>query len=110
MKSLAWSRWLKEARDRKGLTKREVAKLADIDPSYMTLLEKDGLIPKPDVAIRVIANLTSDPIEADTMMLLIGFAPFNASAEEVIAALLEIRSRRGNTRTGRESPRVVPAD
>lgn len=41
-----WGRYVREIRIRRGLTARQLAEKADRDPSYITLIERDGYVPK----------------------------------------------------------------
>lgn len=44
-----WGRYVAEIRVRRGLTRYQLADLADIDSSYVTVIERDGYIPSREV-------------------------------------------------------------
>lgn len=55
-----WGRYVREIRLRRGLTARQLADKADITPSYITLIERDGYVPKMAVAERLATALGAD--------------------------------------------------
>lgn len=40
-----WSRWVRAQRKARQMTRRALAELAGMDPSYITLIERDGYVP-----------------------------------------------------------------
>lgn len=54
-----WARYTSSARKAKGLTRRQVARAAKVDASYVTLMERDGYIPKREKVERIGLVLSS---------------------------------------------------
>ena len=94
------------------MTMREVAAASGIDPSYLTLIERDGYGPKMPLVTALANVLTAKKIEQDELMFLAGYAPANISHAEMMAALDFIYESRGDgkRRTGRAGTRVVSQD
>lgn len=47
-RNMAWARFVRDHRKAKRLTRRRLAELSSCDPSYITLIERDGYVPLPD--------------------------------------------------------------
>ena len=60
----AWAQFIEDGRKRAGLTRRELAAAANVDPSYATLWERDGYVPRPNVVKRIAEVFHIDPSEA----------------------------------------------
>lgn len=69
--SKEWAFWCKERRKQRRLTRRELAKIVKIDPSYVTLIERDGYIPLRD-KVQAIGRVFGDEQAA---CLLAGLLP-----------------------------------
>lgn len=57
---MRWANYVKELRKRRRLTRRALAEMADLCPSYITLIERDGYIPKQDKVEALAAALKAD--------------------------------------------------
>lgn len=112
MRRPKWGDWVREARKQNDLSMRELAALAQIDPSYLTLIERDGYVPKRYVTESLVESLTPDKREQDKGMLLAGYSPRNVSSSDLLKALHDIYEARGGNggRSGGKNARVVPAD
>lgn len=74
MRNEIWANYMKERRKAKNFTRRHLASLAKIDPSYLTLIERDGCVPRRDKVLSFAEILSADP---DEMLLMAGYAPNN---------------------------------
>ncbi len=72
MKDVSWAYFVKEKRKARGLTRRKLAEMADIDPSYVTLIERDGYVPRKDKVEMIAKALEAD---MDQTLLTAGYAP-----------------------------------
>lgn len=72
MRNQSWANYIKEKRKLKHLTRRKLAELAKIDPSYVTLIERDGYIPRKD-KVQDIARALE--VDANQILLMAGYAP-----------------------------------
>ena len=66
-----WGTYVARKRATLGLTKRQLAMQARIDPSYLTLVERDGVIPNRD-KVAMLGKIFGDQ---DAALLMAGFAP-----------------------------------
>ena len=66
-----WARYTSSARKAKGLTRRQVARAAKVDASYVTLMERDGYIPKREKVERIGLVLSS----TDEALMAAGMLP-----------------------------------
>lgn len=110
MRRLAWGQWVEQQRLAAGMSKREAARTAGFDPSYMTLVE-NGYVPKRDMVQSLVSVLTTDKCLQDIGMIYAGYAPVNVGIDEMTNVLTRIhtaRSKNGHTGTGGESLSVVP--
>lgn len=62
VRRMAWAAYVRNNRKIRQMTRRELAKLASIDPSYVTLIERDGYRPAQD-KVENIARALSLPME-----------------------------------------------
>ncbi|MDO5297570.1 MAG: helix-turn-helix transcriptional regulator [bacterium] len=72
MNSKTWSEVIKFHRHRLHLTSRSLAQKAGIDPSYITLMERDGHIPSRE---KVVALAHALQIEPSALLLAAGYSP-----------------------------------
>jgi len=72
LRNQSWANYIKEKRKLKHLTRRKLAELAKIDPSYVTLIERDGYIPRKD-KVQDIARALE--VDANQILLMAGYAP-----------------------------------
>lgn len=73
-----WAKWIEAKRKGAGLTRKELALVAGIDQSYITLFERDGLLPSHGVANSlgwVFAGQSGEQADYDRTMLLAGYVP-----------------------------------
>lgn len=71
MRESVWANWVRDQRRAKQLTRRKLAELTAIDPSYVTLIERDGYIPRREVCGRI-GKVLSDE---ETGQIMAGFVP-----------------------------------
>lgn len=84
-RNMAWAAWVKDHRKALRMTRREMAAQSLCDPSYVTLIERDGYVPRKDVAKRIAAVL-----KAETEGLVVaGFVPQGVSKPLVLASIQE---------------------
>ena len=62
-KNKAWAQYVRDRRKASGKSRRQLAADAQIDPSYWTLIERDGNIPTRAIVIRI-GMLFGDAINA----------------------------------------------
>lgn len=84
MKNLLWANYVKEKRKVKHLTRRKLAEMAKVDPSYLTLIERDGFVPRRDKVIRLARALDCD---TDECLLTAGYAPQKVQVTEFLERL-----------------------
>jgi transcriptional regulator with XRE-family HTH domain len=84
MKNLLWANYIKEKRKIKHLTRRKLAEMAKVDPSYLTLIERDGFVPRRDKVIRLAKALDCD---TDECLLTAGYAPQKVQVTEFLERL-----------------------
>lgn len=89
-----WGAWVEQARKRAGMTKRDVAKAGQFDPSYLTLIERDGLVPTRKLTSVIVSALTHDKCEQDVGMVAAGYAPYNVSFSELVDAVVRVHDGR----------------
>lgn len=75
MQSSTWAKVLKYHRCRLNLTSKKLAQKAGIDPSYITLMERGGHIPRRE---KVIALARAMEMDADALLLAAGYVPDSA--------------------------------
>ncbi len=81
MKSLQWANFVKMHRKRQGLTLRQLGHLAGIDGSYVTLIERDGVVPRKD---KVLALARALGVNEDHMLLEAGYAPESITGTAIL--------------------------
>ena len=74
MRNETWANYMRDKRRAKNFTRRHLASLAKVDPSYLTLIERDGCVPRRDKVLSFSEILSVDP---DEMLLMAGYAPNN---------------------------------
>ena len=80
MNSREWADYVRLKRKEKQFTRRYVAEVAGIDPGYVTLIERDGLIPSRAVAAKIGKALGN---EHETLIVA-GFVPAEASKPKLL--------------------------
>ena len=48
-----WGSWVRDQRKAAKMGKRDLAQACDVDPSLITLIERDGHVPRRPVALRI---------------------------------------------------------
>jgi transcriptional regulator with XRE-family HTH domain len=84
VKNKLWSNYVKEKRKGKHLTRRKLAELSKVDPSYLTLIERDGFVPRKDKVAKIARALDCD---IDECMLTAGYAPHRIGVTEFLERL-----------------------
>lgn len=77
MRKRSWGIFVKEKRKAKQMTRRRLAELAKLDPSYVTLIERDGYVPRQDKVVGIAEALVIDPTEC---LLAAGYATDEVAA------------------------------
>lgn len=75
-----WAEFVKENRIQSKMTKRQLALKADVDPSYITLIERDGFVPKPRIVLNLAVVMYLD---MDLTLMKAGYAPLTWSADQI---------------------------
>jgi len=88
MRNQGWANYIKEKRKAKHLTRRKLAELAKIDPSYVTLIERDGYIPRKDKVNEIARALE---VETNQILIMAGYAPDGISAKEFLQKIENIK-------------------
>lgn len=78
-----WASYVQEKRREKRIPRYELATRAGIDPSYITLIERDGYIPRKD---KVIGLAHALGVSKDECLLYAGFAPLDTPLPVLLAA------------------------
>lgn len=72
-----------------GFTRRRLAQLSEIDPSYVTLIERDGYIPRRDKVLSLAKALETG---LDETLLVAGYAPQQMPVNVLLDRIEEDRS------------------
>lgn len=88
MRNQTWANFIKEKRKLKHLTRRKLAELAKIDPSYVTLIERDGYIPRKD-KVQDIARALE--VDSNQILLMAGYAPDSIPPMEFLQKMENIK-------------------
>lgn len=67
-----WANYIRMNRKSQDLTLRQLAEMANIDASYLTLIERDGYVPRRD---KVLAISKALGLDSDRSLLEAGYAP-----------------------------------
>jgi transcriptional regulator with XRE-family HTH domain len=81
MKNQDWANYVKERRKARQLTRRKLAELAKIDPSYVTLIERDGYVPRKDKVLEIARAIQAD---VDRTLLVAGYAPEQIPVDDLL--------------------------
>lgn len=84
MRNQAWANYVKDKRKARGLTRRKLAELAKIDPSYVTLIERDGYVPRKDKVLEIAKAVEAD---LDHTLLVAGYAPERIPVKDLLERL-----------------------
>lgn len=71
MGNMPWAAFVRNKRKLRRLTRRRMAEYAGIDPSYVTLIERDGYVPRRDKVLAIARALNQDETET---LLVAGYA------------------------------------
>jgi len=88
LRNQTWANFIKEKRKLKHLTRRKLAELAKIDPSYVTLIERDGYIPRKD-KVQDIARALE--VDSNQILLMAGYAPDSIPPMEFLQKMENIK-------------------
>lgn len=88
MKNQSWASYVKEKRKTRRLTSRKLAEIAKIDPSYITLIERDGYIPRKDKVIDIGKALE---VDENQILIMAGYAPLGVHAKDLIQRMEYIK-------------------
>jgi transcriptional regulator with XRE-family HTH domain len=88
VRNQVWANFVKEKRKMKHLTRRKLAELAKIDPSYVTLIERDGYIPRRDKVLEMAKALDLDH---NQILLMAGYAPEGIQPKEFLQKIESIK-------------------
>lgn len=91
-RNLRWAAYVTEKREARDMAKSELGYRAEIDPSYITLIERDGYLPRRDKVIKLAEVLL---VDTDECLLMAGYAPVSLPAKRVFELVLEERRRAG---------------
>ncbi len=89
MKNSEWALFVSQKRKSNRLTRRKLAELASIDPSYVTLIERDGYVPRRDKVMDIAKAVLAD---VDRTLLIAGYAPETISTEQLLEGLDNIKT------------------
>lgn len=81
MRNQAWANYVRDRRKARQLTRRKLAEMAKIDPSYVTLIERDGYVPRKDKVLEIARAIQAD---ADHTLLVAGYAPERIPVRELL--------------------------
>lgn len=84
-KNKSWGEWVRARRKEKKLTRRHLAHEAGIDPSYMTLIERDGYTPARTVT-ECIGTVLGNPDEA---LIVAGYVPATVNKRKLLLQMAE---------------------
>lgn len=104
MRNETWANYVKEKRKAKHLTRRKLAELAKIDPSYVTLIERDGYVPRKDKVLELAKALE---VDVDHTLLVAGYAPEKVSLKDLLDRLEAIHAEKSMDRELRSALREV---
>lgn len=88
MRNTAWANYIRRARNFHGLANHELAARAGIDPSYITLIERDGYVPRRD---KVLVLAKALGLQTQEALLIAGYAPTDIAVNDLLAALAEVK-------------------
>ena len=91
MRNQAWANYVKDKRKARGLTRRKLAELASIDPSYVTLIERDGYVPRKDKVLEIARAVEADQ---DHTLLVAGYAPEKIPVKDLLDRLENFKSEK----------------
>ncbi len=91
MKNKEWAKYVQDNRKSQNLTRRKLADLANIDPSYVTLIERDGYVPRKNKVIDIANALKAD---VDHALLIAGYAPTTIKVDELLDSVYAIKTER----------------
>lgn len=104
MRNEAWANFVKEKRKARHLTRRKLAELAKIDPSYVTLIERDGYVPRKDKVLELARALE---VDVDHTLLVAGYAPEKVSLKDLLDRLESLQAEKTMDRELRSALREL---
>ncbi|GMU55944.1 MAG: hypothetical protein AMXMBFR33_50900 [Candidatus Xenobia bacterium] len=91
MRNQAWANYVRDKRKARQLTRRKLAELAKIDPSYVTLIERDGYVPRKDKVLEIARAIQSD---VDHTLLVAGYAPEKIPVRDLLERLENFKAEK----------------
>ena len=91
MRNQAWANYVRDRRKARQMTRRKLAELAKIDPSYVTLIERDGYVPRRDKVLEIAKALQA---EVDRTLLVAGFAPEKIAVKDLLEKIESYKADR----------------
>lgn len=76
-----WAAFVRQARRRLRLRQRGLAARAGVDPSYITLIERDGCVPRREKVVEIARALG---VDVDQALLIAGYAPQEVELEVLL--------------------------
>lgn len=104
MRNEAWANYVRDKRKACHLTRRKLAELAKIDPSYVTLIERDGYVPRKDKVLELARALE---VDVDHTLLVAGYAPEKVSLRDLLDRLDSLHAEKAMDRELRTALREV---
>jgi transcriptional regulator with XRE-family HTH domain len=104
MRNEAWANYIKDKRKARHLTRRKLAELAKIDPSYVTLIERDGYVPRKDKVLELARALE---VDVDHTLLVAGYAPEKVSLKDLLDRLESLQAEKTMDRELRSALREL---
>ena len=99
MRKPQWAAWVRKHREAVGMSRGTLAAKVNVHPSYVTLFERDGYVPKYEIAQAVAMLLCpDDKIEQDYSLMVAGYAPTHVSLNDMRRALVAIHEARRKKR------------
>jgi len=86
-----WGAYVKRNRQTRQLTRWKLAQQAEIDPSYVTLIENSGYVPRRDKVIGIARALR---IDLDLTLLNAGYAPETIPLKDLLERLEQYKTHR----------------
>lgn len=80
-----WGSFVTRARQAAGITRIQLAKSSGIDPSYITLIEKHGYVPKADKLESILGSLELSKEQFDMALLSLDRAPIFVPRQQLEA-------------------------
>ena len=90
-----WASFVYRQRMSRGMSVREFARRAKVDPSYVSRVEVEGVIPSREVVFRFAGVME---INRDVVMLYAGYAPLGVEAMRTALAAIEAEAEEASNK------------